>query len=307
AIWHGFTPELGASVAVVLAGLGVFGVGQATRWRWANVPRVLQWDAAFDAGVEAFGRFSKWLTRSTGADTPNAFLPIVLACVVGAMGGFVWWRFAAPGWWELLVESTTGHAWSGLRIVTATLIALGAVGAIVLRTWMAQLISLAVSGFLLCFYFVLYRAPDLALTQILVETVTLILVLYLLARFPKSAQRGEEVAAGWLAGRVLPAMLAAGVGMLMCGLSLWVTARPARERIGTFFVENTVALAEGANAVNTILVDFRGFDTLGEITVLLIAMLGVLGLLMRHRRTPEQFREGPLGPPGYGIHHEDKP
>jgi NADH:ubiquinone oxidoreductase subunit 5 (subunit L)/multisubunit Na+/H+ antiporter MnhA subunit/multisubunit Na+/H+ antiporter MnhB subunit len=305
ALWHGFTPELGASAAVVLAGLGVFGWGTVTRWRWTVVPRWLRWDVAFDAAVEVFGGFTKWLTRMVGADNPNAFLPIILTCLVAGVGGFVLWRFPLTDWQGLLAEGVQGQAWSALRVLVAGLTALGALGVIGLRSWTAQLISLSVCGFLLCVYFVLYRAPDVALTQILVETVTLILVLYLLGRFPKSAQRGEEVAAGTLGGRVLPVILAVGVGALMCGLSLLVTARPAVGRIGDFYVENTVAMAEGDNAVNTILVDFRGFDTLGEITVLLIAMLGVLGLLMRYKRSPEQFREGPLGPPGYGIHHKE--
>jgi multicomponent Na+:H+ antiporter subunit A len=56
--------------------------------------------------------------------------------------------------------------------------------------------------------------------------------------------------------------------------------------------------------VNTILVDFRGFDTLGEITVLVIAMLGGLGLLMRHKRSAVEYRKGPHGEPGFGMHHE---
>jgi multicomponent Na+:H+ antiporter subunit A len=53
--------------------------------------------------------------------------------------------------------------------------------------------------------------------------------------------------------------------------------------------------------VNTILVDFRGFDTFGEITVLVVAMLGCLGLLMRYRRSRTEYEAGPMGPPGYGI------
>jgi hypothetical protein len=66
-----------------------------------------------------------------------------------------------------------------------------------------------------------------------------------------------------------------------------------------------VPLAEGSNAVNTILVDFRGFDTLGEITVLAVAMLGCLGLLMRYKRSPEEYKAGPLGPPGTGIEQRE--
>jgi multicomponent Na+:H+ antiporter subunit A len=56
--------------------------------------------------------------------------------------------------------------------------------------------------------------------------------------------------------------------------------------------------------VNTILVDFRGLDTLGEITVLIIAMLGCLGLFLRYKRTPEEYRQGAKGPPGFGLHHD---
>ena len=71
--------------------------------------------------------------------------------------------------------------------------------------------------------------------------------------------------------------------------------------LGDRLAARTVDLAEGTNAVNTTLVDFRGFDTLGEITVLLIATLGALGLLMRYKRTPEEYRQGPLGAPGMGF------
>jgi hypothetical protein len=71
--------------------------------------------------------------------------------------------------------------------------------------------------------------------------------------------------------------------------------------LGTFFLNQTVPLAAGSNAVITILVDFRVSDTLGEITVLVVAMLGGLGLLMRYKRTSTEYKEGPMGPPGFGT------
>jgi multisubunit Na+/H+ antiporter MnhB subunit len=185
-----------------------------------------------------------------------------------------------------------------MRAMVAALIMLAVLAVLVLPRWTTQLISLSVAGFLICFYFVLYRAPDLALTQILIEVVTLFLILLLLGRFPQSAEEGEITwqAPGWR--RAINAGLAAGVGLLATSLILVVTSRPASQRLGDFFLAQTVSLAEGRNAVNTILVDFRGFDTLGEITVLLIATLGGLGLLMRYKRTREEYRQGPLGPPG---------
>jgi len=90
----------------------------------------------------------------------------------------------------------------------------------------------------------------------------------------------------------------------MTALVLMVTADSHPEPIGRGLLEQTIPLAKGSNAVNTILVDFRGFDTLGEISVLVIASLGCLGLLMRHKRTPEEYRQGPLGPPGAGFADE---
>jgi multisubunit Na+/H+ antiporter MnhB subunit len=157
---------------------------------------------------------------------------------------------------------------------------------------------------LLTLYFVLYRAPDLALTQILVDTVTLLLVVTLLARYPKSAQAGEEAERkqGWPQAATA-GVLAVGFGVVMTALGLLVTARLHERPIGPWFMEQAVPLAEGSNVVNTILVDFRGFDTLGEIAVLTIAMTGCLGLMFRRRRTREEFRAGPVGPAGLGVEH----
>ena len=87
----------------------------------------------------------------------------------------------------------------------------------------------------------------------------------------------------------------------MTVLVLLVAQSPHPDRLGQFFLDQTVPLAAGSNAVNTILVDFRGFDTLGEITVLVVATLGCLGLLMRYRRSRAEYAAGPMGPPGYGI------
>ncbi|MBK9139728.1 MAG: DUF4040 domain-containing protein [Verrucomicrobia bacterium] len=306
ALWHGVTLELAVSTGVLLAGAGLYVWGQRTQWRWARISPALRFDAFFEAGVRMFSKFTKWLTRVLQADRPVSYLPLILVFTLVVVGG--WTARALAMEWRVFdwLATATGENGDWLRAFAAALISLAVVGAVLLKQWTTQLISLSIAGFLTTFYFVLYRAPDLALTQILVEVVTLILVLVLLGRFPRSAERGEHTWRPPPLRRALNLSLAVGVGGLMTTLVLWMNARPAAGRIGDWFPAHTEALAEGTNTVNTILVDFRGFDTLGEITVLLIATLGALGLLMRYKRTPEEYRQGPLGPAGMGLHHPEE-
>ncbi len=300
-LWHGVTRELLASMAVVAAGFGVVAWGNRTAWRWAVVPRWLQFDLLYDRGLDFLGRFAKKVTRVSGADWPGAWPRVPVATLVVLVGGFLWVRFPPGEVLDLLGDGLSEHRWDGLRVLVAALIALGALGVVILRSWPAQVVALSVSGFMTTVYFVLYRAPDLALTQILVETVSLVLIVTLLARFPRSAQEGEDVDRRWRFRQVVSLVVAIGFGIMMTAMGLLVTTRPHPNRIGGWFLDNTQPLAKGANAVNTLLVDFRGFDTFGEITVLVVAMLGCLGLLFRHRRTTGEHRAGAKGAPGLGI------
>jgi NADH:ubiquinone oxidoreductase subunit 5 (subunit L)/multisubunit Na+/H+ antiporter MnhA subunit len=296
-VWHGWSVELLASGGMMMAGVMVYEVGRRTGWRGWRIPEVLGVDKGFEWLLERFQGSTKAWTRRLGSDRPAEHLSIVVGFVVMAMGvGMVG---LVPGLMERLWPEEVGM--DPLRTGVAGLIAMTVVGVLLLRRWTAQLISLAVAGFLTCFYFVLYRAPDLALTQILVETVTLILVLLLLARFPESVQVGEETRKPGRWTHYLHIGLALATGCVATGLILVVTSAPHPEPLGERYLEQTVPLAKGSNAVNTLLVDFRGFDTLGEVTVLVVATLGCLGLLMRYKRTPEENRQGPMGPPGFGV------
>lgn len=303
-LWHGFTRELAVSTALVVVGLLLFHAGHRLAWSWARIPAALQFDRQFDAGLEGLFVLARNLTRVLRADRPRDYVPIVLLFTVGLVGGRLLWVLGVN---ELAaaLHSAVRPDWYSLRAFVAALIVMAVLGVVLLRTWATQLIALSVAGFLICFYFVLYRAPDLALTQILIEVVTLFMILILLGRFPRSAERGEIENQPRLWRKGLNVGLSLGVGGLMTAFVLLVTGSPAQERLGQFLLEQTIPLAAGGNAVNTILVDFRGVDTLGEITVLVVATLGCLGLLMRYRRSRAEYEAGPMGPPGYGI--DEKP
>jgi multisubunit Na+/H+ antiporter MnhB subunit len=286
AIWHGFTLEFKASLGIVAAGVALFLVLRPHAGRLA-IPTVLRLDLGFEAGMRGLDRFARVFTRAVRTDRPVDFLVIVIGFTVLLVGG-------------TLLREVFGAGGPGLAVFVAVLITFAVIGAVVLRRWTTRLICLSVAGFLVCFCFVLYQAPDLALTQILVEVITLFLVLILLGRFPAAAEEGESQSRGSPATRGLHLLIALGVGVTMSLFLLLVTASPAASRLGDLFVSASVPLAKGTNAVNTTLIDFRGFDTMGEITVLVVATLGCLGLIMRYKRSEEEFKAGPMDAPGFG-------
>ncbi len=142
-------------------------------------------------------------------------------------------------------------------------------------------------GLVVALTFVSLSAPDLALTQLSVEVVSTVLLLMGLALLPQSTPR-ESTGGRKLRDATLALLIGAGVAWLA-----WVFMTRNHDSISWYFLENSVPKGGGSNAVNVILVDFRGYDTWGEITVLGIAALGVLALMEGLR-----VRRGPADPAG---------
>ena len=151
------------------------------------------------------------------------------------------------------------------------------------------------AGLATCMTFVWFSAPDLALTQLIVEVVTLVLLLLGLRWLPRRYKSVDDniiplqarVRAQTRRLRDLGLAIIAGFGM--AALSYSVLTRQAGEGISPFFIENSLSLAGGSNVINVILVDFRGFDTMGEITVVGIVALTVFALLRRFRPAMESM------------------
>lgn len=156
---------------------------------------------------------------------------------------------------------------------------------------LASLMLLGGTGLMTCVTFLWLSAPDLAVTQLVVEVVTTVLLLLGLRWLPKRWQDPDSQAvsfATWLRrGRDLAIAIIGGCGMAW--LSFAVMTRPQGQTISDFFVTNSYSQAGGRNVVNVLLVDFRGFDTFGEISVLGIVALTVFALLRRFRPAPESI------------------
>lgn len=154
---------------------------------------------------------------------------------------------------------------------------------------LAALIMVGGAGLMTCLTFAWFSAPDLALTQIAVEVVTTVLLLLGLRWMPRRLEM-DELRRNSLKARARRARdlaLAVVVGLGVAGLAFAIMTRPPVEVLAPFFVERALPDGGGRNVVNVIIVDFRAFDTLGEITVLGVVALTVYALLRRFRPAPE--------------------
>ncbi len=147
---------------------------------------------------------------------------------------------------------------------------------------LASVAALGIVGYGVALIFALFSAPDLALTQFAIETLIVILLVLIVYKVPAFAKISLKKA------KARDIVISAAVGITITTLMLIVFNSPADSKISSFFLENSYIMAHGRNVVNVILVDFRGFDTMGEITVLAIAAIGVYSLL-KFRRSKKQI------------------
>lgn len=266
ALWHGAGWPLGLSAVTILLGLALYRVRAPfagwRRGRWAPGP-----DAAYDAGLAFLDRLATAWSGWLQSGDLRRYLVIVIAAVTAAALG----ALLPSAGWPAVVETRRLLPYEGLVLL---LIAAAAATLIFLRNRLAAVIVLGSVGYLVGIFFIVLQAPDLALTQILIETVSLALFLLVLHRLPPYAPE----APGW--PRILRDMVvSAGAGVAVVSVLLASMGRSARETIAAYFVAESLPAAGGRNVVNVILIDFRGYDTLGEISVLAIGLLGVYALI----------------------------
>jgi multicomponent Na+:H+ antiporter subunit A len=173
----------------------------------------------------------------------------------------------------------------GVTLPTLLVLAVAVLGAIAVGrapSHVAGVLTLSILGFMVAIFFVLSSAPDLALTQLVVETLVLVIFLLVLDRLP--AYYGEARASR----AIRDAAVAIVVGATVTLTVLLATAATPDDGIASYFVENAIPQGGGGNVVNVILVDFRAFDTLGEISVVGMAALSVLTLIAMRGRGETQ-------------------
>ncbi|CAM3996634.1 Na+/H+ antiporter subunit A [Nocardia ninae] len=268
-LWHGFTVPLALTVLVIAGGIALFQLRD--RLRDPTRPRLGNADRAYDAALRGMDQLS---LRMTGA-VQRGSLPLSQATILGTL-------IILPS--VLLALGTrTGvelRLWdSPLQAVLGGIMVAMALGATVLRNRLASVLVVGVTGYGCGVIFALHGAPDLALTQFLVETLTLVIFVLVLRAFPAEIEAGR--ATPFKARR---AVLAALVGATVTVLGAFAVAARTAEPIWHRIPDAAYQFGGGKNAVNVLLVDIRAWDTLGEISVLVVAATGVASLVFRSRR-----------------------
>jgi multicomponent K+:H+ antiporter subunit A len=295
AVWHGVTVPLVMSLLALAGGAVLYALLQRHLARGTErIPLFPPIDGrrVFDAVLVVVSwRWARGLDWLLGTRKLQPQLRWVVGAALAAALWPVWQRGLE---WGPLPWSQV-HPGLAVAWVVGAACALGAAWQAKFHRLVALLLASG-AGLVVCLTFVWFSAPDLALTQLLVEIVTAVLLLLGLRWLPK------RIPFAWTAAGALAALprrlrdlaIAIGSGAGLAAIAYAVMTRPLPDNaISRYFMERAYPQGGGTNVVNVILVDFRGFDTLGEITVLGVVAIAVYALLRRFRPAPESAEPPP--------------
>ena len=279
--WHGLSPELLLSLLTYTIGTGLF----LTRRQGERVLQAIRIPAEGDLynwGHDALVNLGAAVARPARSNSPTAYLVWQVGAVVGlgavalvAAGGV---SGPGPGTSRPLDWAVVGL----LTVATAALMSI--------RAGLPAIALTGVTGLLVTAWFLLAGALDVAFTLLLVEVLTAVVAMLVLRTVPAQFHRPPP-------RRAMPtAALAIAAGVAAAGGTLALTGHRSRSALGEYLLREAEALTGGTDVVNTVLVDFRALDTLGEVTVLGAATVGLLLLLGRFRSTAVATMPSPQRP-----------
>ncbi len=286
-VWHGLTVPFLMSVVALAGGLALY---LLLYWRRegalapAPIGRAIDGKRTFDVLMVGLMRGADRLLNTFGTRRLQPQLAAIVAAIVAIAAFTVLRAGVAP---ESPQLSPFDASFALLWMIGGAC-AIGAAAQAKFHR-LAALVMVGGAGLITCLTFAWFSAPDLALTQLSVEVVTTVLMLLGLRWLPKRLDVPQRRSARERLRRGRDVLIAVVAGAGLASLTYIIITRPRVPGIASFFVEHALSDGGGRNVVNVILVDFRGFDTLGEITVVGIVALTVYKLLRRFRPAPESM------------------
>jgi multicomponent Na+:H+ antiporter subunit A len=268
-LWHGFNLSLALSVLTLLGGL-LFYKYRIVGRRLDNYlmsHAEYKMESVYDKVMRNMLRFAEWQTRFL----QNGYLRHYILWVISTLlivGVLALALFVDLG----AITLNMNHVYT-YELLILVVILLAAFFAVKSRSVLGSVASLGITGYGIALIFVFFGAPDLALTQFSIETLTVILLVLVVYKIPRFA----NYSSGYT--RVRDIVISLSVGSFITIMLLVLMSAPQPDTISQYFLDHSFLLAHGRNVVNVILVDFRALDTMGEITVLAIAAIGVITLL----------------------------
>ena len=265
ALWHGLSTPLALSALTIALGAAMVAGGRQVAAVQGVLPSLTWGDRGYLGVLRLLNRVADRVTGIVQSGSLPTYVGVVLVTVVtvpgfaliGAMKGQALPRFAdSPG-----------------EVALTALIVVAAAAAATIQRRLSAVLCLGAVGYGMALLYVLRGAPDLALTQLGIETLGAVLFVLVLRVLPNEfRQRPTGL------GRAVRLVISASVGVFVFVFALVASGSRTARPVSDEFLARAVSEGGGSNVVNVILVDFRGFDTLGEITVLTVAALGLVAL-----------------------------
>ncbi len=266
--WHGFNLALLLSVITVALGILAYRFRHPLR-RLLEAPGRLD-PAGPERGYHRLVEGMLWVSKKQTCLLQNGYLRVYIFTVISFLVALPIYTLVAGGGVPIPPE------WPSFKLYElgiAFLIAGAAIGAACTNSRLTAVVCLGAVGYGVSLVYIFYGAPDLAMTQFVIETLTVLIFVLVLYRLPRFTHFTSEFV------KYRDMLLAGGAGVFVTILTIAALKVEIAPTISTYFAEQSVPMAHGRNIVNVILVDFRSLDTMGELLVLAIAALGAYGLL----------------------------
>ena len=266
--WHGWNIELFMTIGVVTLGVLLFLTFNKWRKVYDLFPEKLTLNNLYDFVINTVDRSSKSFTNFYMTGSVRNYLVMIFAFFTVFLGSLMVKN-------DAFYLDTSNTAPIGIYewVLVITLI-IGTLMIVFSKSRLTAILFLGAVGYIVSLFFVLFKAPDLALTQLIVETISVALFLLCFYHLPELAKKAKKVSF-----KVTNLIISIGVGAIVTLIALSSHSTNLFESISQYFIEASYKEAGGKNMVNVILVDFRGIDTMFEITVLGIAALGIYSLI----------------------------
>ncbi|GAA0772704.1 putative monovalent cation/H+ antiporter subunit A [Roseibium denhamense] len=277
------SPPVILSTITVALGVVLFLQLDRLRAMIAGALTAIGWgpDKGFDQAIAGIVSVSSAITRLVQGGKMQTYMVLTFVAAAGAVlvpaivGG------GLPAVPQMPVH--TFYEWSIFLVAV-----LGLVAVLIAKTRLTAIVSLGIQGFAVAIIFLLFGAPDLAFTQLMVETLSVVILALVMTRLNLSPRDHRSSTASMVTGTIALSV-GAGIGLTLMA----ITQQPFDRALSDFFTEYSNSIAYGRNIVNVILVDFRGIDTLGEIAVVALAGLCVLALIRVHTKQADPIGDRP--------------
>lgn len=275
--WHGVNPELYMTIGVIIFGVILYRTEAKWRSIYGIFPESLSFNNFYDHMLSLLDKGSFRITKKYMTGFIRTYLVYIFIFFIGILAFSLWVKEA------FTINIADSSSIGIYELLLAIVIIIGSITILFAKSRLTSIIALGAVGYTVSLFFVVFRAPDLALTQLVIETVSVALFLLCFYHLPK-LKREER-----MRFKLNNAIISIGVGVIVTLIAISAHSSKMFDSISKYYVENTYKEAGGGNMVNVILVDFRGFDTLFEICVLAIAALGIYGMIkLRLERRKER-------------------